>query len=383
MSCDWHDIHRLIRGINFAIMLSITGSITGTITVNQKAGRATIKEVAAAAGVSTQTVSRVINDRPDVSPDTRKRVQEIIDSLSYQPSALARSLIRQRSYTLGVVTAGLKYIGPSRTLSGITSKAEGAGYSLLLKELPHFTSNNIAPIFQTLISHHVDGIIWAVPEVGENGSWVNKLSLDLDIPIVYLTMESKEKISVVSINNYLGGQLAMAHLLEQGYQHIGHISGPLEWWEARERMAAWRNSLLDAGREARDDYWVEGNWSSTSGAQAIQKLFKQYPEMDAVFTANDQMALSVLQYACRNGLRIPDNLGVVGFDDIAESPFFWPPLTTIQQDQYNIGEVAVEEIIKIIESGYLEQKAIRPKSIMLAPTLVVRQSSLRPRDKRR
>lgn len=342
-----------------------------------KSGRATIKEVASAAGVSTQTVSRVINDRPDVSPETRKRVQEIIDQLDYQPSALARSLIRQRSYTLGVVTAGLKYIGPSRTLSGITSAAEGAGYSLLLKELPQFDAVNVTPIFQTLLSRHVDGIIWAVPEIGENLNWVNKLSLDLDIPIVYLTMKSLEKICVVSINNYLGGQLAMSHLLDQGYRHIGHISGPLDWWEARERKSAWSDGLKEASLEVKDEHWVEGNWSSASGAKAIKKLLKQYPEMDAVFVANDQMALSVMQYACRRELRIPGELGVVGFDDIPESAYFWPPLTTVQQDQYNVGEVAVEEIIKIIESGWHEHEPVRPKSIMLAPTLVVRQSSLK------
>lgn len=342
-----------------------------------RTGRATIKEVASAAGVSTQTVSRVINDRPDVSPETRKRVQEIIDQLGYQPSALARSLIRQRSYTLGVVTAGLKYTGPSRTLSGITSAAEGAGYSLLLKELPYFNANNIAPIFQTLLARHVDGIIWAVPEVGENRNWVNQLSLDLDIPIVYLAMEPKEKISVVSINNYLGGQLAMRHLLEQGYRRIGHVSGPLEWWEARERKAAWINTLKDANLEVKDEHCVEGNWSSASGAQAIIKLYKQYPDMDAVFVANDQMALSVMQFACREGVQIPEDIGVVGFDDIPESAFFWPPLTTVQQDQYNVGEVAVEEMIKIIESGWQEQEPVRPKSIMLAPALVVRQSSLK------
>jgi LacI family transcriptional regulator len=345
--------------------------------VPQRNGRATIKEVASAAGVSTQTVSRVINDRPDVSPETRKRVQDIIDQLRYQPSALARSLIRQRSYTLGVVTAGLRYIGPSRTLSGITRAAEGAGYSLLLKELPQFTANNVNPIFQTLISRHVDGIIWAVSEVGENLNWVNKLSIDLDIPIVYLTMKSREKICVVSIDNYLGGQLAMSHLLEQGYRHIGHITGPLEWWEARERKAAWSNVLKEANLEVMDEHWVEGNWSSASGAQAIERLFKQYPEMDAVFAGNDQMALSVMQYSCRNGVRIPSDLGVVGFDDLPESAFYWPPLTTVQQDQYNLGEVAVEEIIKIIESGWHEHKPVRPKSIMLAPTLVVRQSSLK------
>jgi LacI family transcriptional regulator len=361
-------------------MLSITGTITGTITgdllVHQRPGRATIKEVASAAGVSTQTVSRVINGRPDVSPETRERVQDVIDRLSYQPSALARSLIRQRSYTLGVVTAGLKYIGPSRTLSGITSAAEAAGYSLLLKELTNFNANNVTPIFQTLLSRHVDGIIWAVPEVGENRNWVNKLSLDLDIPIVHLAMKSQEKICIVSINNYLGGQLAMSHLLEQGYRHIGHISGPLDWWEARERQAAWRDGLKDADSKARDEYWVEGNWSSSSGAKAIERLYRQYPEMDAVFVANDQMALGVMQYSCRNGVHIPNDLGVVGFDDIPESAFFWPALTTVQQDQHNVGEVAVEEIIKIIESGWHEHEPVRPKSIMLAPTLVVRQSSI-------
>jgi LacI family transcriptional regulator len=343
--------------------------------------RATIKEVASAAGVSTQTVSRVINNRPDVSPETRKRVQFIIDDLDYQPSALARSLIRQRSYTLGVVTAGLKYIGPSRTLSGITSSAEKAGYSLLLKELPSFDTNNIAPLFRTLIARHVDGIIWAVPEVGDNRNWVSRFSLDQEIPIVHLTMKSQEKIHVVTINDFLGGQLATAHLIAQGYRHIGHISGPLDWWEARERLAAWREQLYDAKLEASDTHWVEGNWSSASGAQAIEKLFKQYPEMDAVFVANDQMALSVMQYCCRKGLRIPVDLGVVGFDNIAESAYFWPPLTTVQQDQYNVGEVAVEEIIKIIDSVWQEQEPVSHKSILLAPNLVIRQSSLKNRIK--
>ena len=345
-----------------------------------KAGRSTIKEVASKAGVSTQTVSRVINNRPDVSPETRQRVQDVIDVLGYQPSALARSLIRQRSYTLGVVTAGLKYIGPSRTLSGITGAAEKAGYSLLLKELTRFDTNDITPIFNTLLSRHVDGIIWAVPEIGDNRSWVNELSLDLDIPMVYLAMESCENICVVSLNNYMGGQLAMAHLVEQGYQHIGHISGPLDWWEARERMAAWKDALITQGMEVRDEYWAEGNWSSESGAKAIEKLIEQYPEMDAIFVANDQMALSTLQFACRMGLDIPHKLGIVGFDNIPESAYYWPPLTTVQQNQYKVGEVAVEEIIKIIEANSQDQQPLIPESILLAPTLVVRRSSIRLDD---
>src|SRR5215208_5076520 len=169
--------------------------------MHQRSTRANIKEVAAGAGVSTQTVSRVINERPDVSEETRKRVQGVIKNLGYRPSALARSLIRQRSYTLGVVTAGLKYIGPSRTLSGITVVAEEAGYALLLKELPYSEEKNIEPIFQTLLSRHVDGIIWAVPEIGGNRGWVYQHPMELDLPIVYLTMEPEESISIVSVNN--------------------------------------------------------------------------------------------------------------------------------------------------------------------------------------
>jgi LacI family transcriptional regulator len=343
----------------------------------QRLGRATIKEVAAAAGVSTQTVSRVINDRPDVSPETRKRVQEVIADLNYQPSALARSLIRQRSQTLGVVTAGLNYLGPSRTLSGITHSAEIAGYSLLFKELPRFDHIDVIPIFQTLLSHHVDGIIWAVPEVGENREWVGQLSLDLEIPVVYLTMNTQEKICIVTIDNFLGGQLATSHLLEQGYRHIGHISGPLDWWEGRERLAAWENCLKQSGLPVKENYWVAGDWSSESGAAGIKKLIKQYPEMDAVFVGNDQMALGVLQHACREDVHIPEDLGVVGFDDIPESAYFWPPLTTISQDQYRVGVVAVDEILKIIESNLNELEPVKANTIQLAPTLIHRQSSLK------
>ena len=339
--------------------------------------RATIKEVASAAGVSTQTVSRVINNRPDVSPATRKHVQQIIDQMDYQPSALARSLIRQRSFTLAVVTAGLKYIGPSRTLSGITKAAEEAGYSLLMKEILDFNANNIEPIFQKLISRHVDGIIWAVPEVGDNRDWIKNSPLNPDFPIVYLAMEPREALSVVSAGNYEGARIAVGHLLEQGYQHIGHLSGPLDWWEGRQRKTGWQDRLKEAGREVKETHYADGNWSAESGVAAIQKLLTQYPEMDAVFVGNDQMALSVLQQACQEGIKIPDDLGVVGFDNIPESAYFWPPLTTINQDHHRVGEIAVEEIIKIIENRRQEGPNLQFNPITLPTSLVVRKSSVR------
>jgi LacI family transcriptional regulator len=171
--------------------------------------------------------------------------------------------------------------------------------------------------------------------------------------------------------------MAMSHLFEQGYRHIAHITGPLDWWEARQRLSAWKDALKESGFEARDEHWTEGNWSSASGVQAVERLFEQYPDMDSIFVANDQMALGVIQVACQKGLRIPEDLGIVGFDDIPEAAFFCPSLTTVQQDQYKMGKVAVEETIKVIEAEWQGLEPVEPKSIMHTPTLVVRQSSLR------
>jgi len=346
-----------------------------------KSTHATIKLVASVAGVSTQTVSRVINERPNVSLETRRKVQEVIDELNYRPNALARSLISHRSHTLGVVMAGLENIGSSLTLSGIVLAAENAGYSILLKNLPVFGTNEITPIFHALLSLHVDGIIWAVPDVGENRKWINKPLFDNKVPIVYLTTESLDNLSVVSIDNYLGGRMAMTHLLEQGYRKIGHISGPLDWWSACQRNAAWSDALKEAGLPVNHEHWVEGNWSSESGARGFEILIGKYPEMDSVFVGNDQMALGVMQIARQKGVRIPNDIALVGFDDIPESAYFWPPLTTIRQDQYSLGKIAVENIIKTIESIWDGTKLAEPASTtILSPTLIVRKSSLRCKE---
>jgi DNA-binding LacI/PurR family transcriptional regulator len=339
--------------------------------------RPTIKQVAKMAGVSTQTVSRVINNRPDVAVDTRQRIQQVITELGYQPSALARSLIQQRSYTLGVVTAGLKYIGPSRTLNGITSQAEEMGYTLLLKELVRFDTEDIEPIIQTLLSRHVDGIVWAVPEVGDNHCWVESVLKEIPVPIVFLAMERRPNLTIVNYDNFLGAKIATNHLLQQGYRKIGHISGPMDWWESRARKAGWQAALLEAGIEARESHCTEGNWSSASGEIAFQQLRSQYPDMEAVFVGNDQMALSVLQAACRDGIDVPSRLGVVGFDGLAESPYYWPPLTTVAQDQHLLGCTVVEEIIHSIQKERSDGSPAAPRTIILKPELIVRKSSLR------
>jgi LacI family transcriptional regulator len=337
--------------------------------------RATIKQVAKAAGVSTQTVSRVINDRPDVSPETRGRIQQVIVDLDYQPSALARSLIQQRSYTLGVVTAGLKFTGPSRTLNGISNKAEELGYALLLEQMLQFDTDAIKPLLQNLLSRHVDGIVWAVPEVGDNRRWVGEILKDVPVPVVFLTMQPRPGVSTVAVDNYAGGRLASRHLLDQGCRRIGHISGPLDWWEARQRKQAWKDSLQEAGLTATDKACAEGNWSASSGEAAFTQLLESYPGMEAVFVGNDQMALTVLQVAHRQGLRVPQDLAVIGFDNMAESAYFWPALSTINHNLYELGCRAVQETVEQIEAVHRNEK-LELQNILLSPELIVRESSI-------
>jgi len=335
----------------------------------------TIYEVAKEAGVSRQTVSRVLNNRPDVSSETRKRIKDIIEQLDYRPSAVARSLSLRKSSTLGVVTAGLKYIGPSRTLSGITREAEELGYGLLLKELASFSANNVSPLLQWFQSHHVDGIIWAAPEIGDNRNWLGSLPIEINVPIIFLTMDRREDVSIVTIDNYLGGKLATEHLIDLGRQKIGHISGPLDWWEARQRKRGWEDALSSAGIQLNGQMWVEGNWSSKSGKLAMRELLDNFPEMDAVFVGNDQMALSVLQTAWEEGKKVPDDLAVIGFDGIPEAEFYSPPLSTIYQNQDEVGRTAVQELVRWVDAKLDDEQEIEPRHVTISPELIIRRST--------
>jgi len=178
------------------------------------------------------------------------------------------------------------------------------------------------------------------------------------------------------VDNHLGGMLATQHLLDLGRQHIGHISGPLEWWEARQRKQGWQETLHAAGRKVTEAHCAEGNWSASSGETAFRELLQSYPEMDAVFIANDQMALAALQLANRRNLHIPQDLAVVGFDNIAESAYFYPSLTTVNQNQHELGCQAVQELVNLIEAAHTGNQAIEPKSFLLVPDLIVRDSSV-------
>ena len=339
--------------------------------------RYTIKQVANIAGVSTQTISRVINNRSDVAVETRAHIEHIIKKLNYRPSALARGLIRQRSFTLGVVTAGLSFSGPSCTLNGIVGKADELGYTILLKELPRFDSYHAEALLDTLLAWPVDGIIWAAPEVGNNHTWVDKRLADIKAPVVFLNMESRPGLSIINDDNFHGAKAGTKHLLEQGYRCIGHLSGPLEWWESRQRKAGWEQALAEVGITALDSHTVAGDWTSANAEAAFQRLQQQYPEMDAVFVANDQMALGVIKSLLEQGIAIPEQMGLIGFDGLAEAAYYWPALTTVVQDHRLLGCAAVEEIVSSIEHLHSEGTLPAPRTTFLQSELLVRKSSVR------
>jgi LacI family transcriptional regulator len=335
----------------------------------------TISQVAREAGVSSQTVSRVINNREEITPETRQHVQDIIKRLGYQPNAIARSLSQRRSHTLGVVTSGLEYYGPSHILVGVEQGANQAGLSILLNLLHQPESENIGQIVNSLISRQVEGIIWAVPEIGNNRSWFRKVIPQLSIPVIFLSTRPRGDLNVVEIDNSNGAYMATEHLLERGYRRIGLITGPLTWWAASERQRGWQEALTTAGIPFSDAQIVEGNWSAESGELGLHKLLAQCPDIEAVFACNDQMALGLMRAARSLGKRIPEDLAVVGFDDIPESAFYYPPLTTIRQGLYELGQVAVQTFMKLREAAQKDESNPAAQTVWLQPQLIVREST--------
>jgi len=340
--------------------------------------RLTIRDVAAAAGVSIQTVSRVLNNRPDVAPETLQRVQEVIRETGYEPNMVARSLTQGRSHILGVVAYGLEYFGPSRVLTEIERQAAEMGYGISLNLILEPETDDVDHVLNALGARQVDGIIWAIPEVGNNRAWSRRTGSELPVPVMLVGgMAGKPYLPSIGIDNAAIGRLATEHLLAGGARNVGIITGPLSWWEALQRLQGWRQTLETHGLAASDRLIVEGDWMVTSGEQGLYRLLEQCPGIDAVFASNDQMALGVLHAAHRLGRRVPEELSVVGVDNIAEASHFWPPLTTVHQPLGDAGAMAVEEIDRLIGKARQSPRSqeAAPGMTLLMPELIVRDSA--------
>jgi LacI family transcriptional regulator len=341
---------------------------------NVKRSRVTIRDVAREAQVSLQTVSRVINRHPDVAEQTRAQVQSVIDRLRYQPSGIARSLVGASTRTLGVIGAGFDFFGPSQMLVGVERQATALGFHISLQVVADTTPSEYARIAGNLISQHVDGVIWAYPELTGEHEQSLYHTLAPYMPIVFLSMAPQPNLAVIGVDNRAGARMATEHLIQRGYRQIGIVTGQNGLWSTGQRLLGWRDALLAAGLPHGEEHVVHGDWSARSGEQGLRVLHERLPELDAVFASNDQMALGVLRAAAQLGRPVPAALGVVGFDNMPESAYFMPALTTIQHDLVELGRLAVRELRRVMAT-HSEGVAEEPASLIIQPQLIIREST--------
>ncbi|MEU0559237.1 LacI family DNA-binding transcriptional regulator [Dactylosporangium sp. NPDC006015] len=330
-----------------------------------------MRDVAHLAGVSHQTVSRVINDHPNVRSQTRARVLAAMRALDYQPNIAARTLATNRSQTVGLVTFDTTLFGPSFMVHAIERAAREAGYFVSIASAREPDVPQVRDAVRRLREQAVEGIVTLAPVAA---AWTALRQVPLDVPIVGLGITAEagddSEVPMVAIDNAAGAALATRHLLELGHRTVHHVAGPANWPEARERMAGWRTALEDAGRPAPAP--LTSDWSAAAGYTAGRTLAER-PEVTAVFCANDQVAVGVLRALYEAGRSVPHAVSVVGFDDMPEAPYLLPPLTTVRQDFAELGRRSLDLLVDQISTG-----SRRGGEFRSAPSLIVRSSTATP-----
>jgi DNA-binding LacI/PurR family transcriptional regulator len=322
-----------------------------------------MEDVARVAGVSHQTVSRVLNNHPNVSSKTRERVEQAITELGYRRNTAARSLVTRRSQTIGVLGSELAQYGPSHTLLGVQQAARDAGYFVSVAGLREVTPETIKDAMAHFMDQGVDGIVVTVPHPG---TFDVLKDITTQVPLVAVGSVGDEMLTGATVDQREGARLAVQHLLELGHKRIGHLSGPSDWIDAAARTEGWRDALAEAGLEP--GTLIEGDWSAECGYREGLKIAAGR-SVTALFVANDQMALGVLRAFSEGGVQVPGDISVVGFDDQPESAYFIPPLTTVAQDFEELGQRCIGLLLDRLETGDTGTPAtVKPRLIIRATT---------------
>ena len=324
-------------------------------------------DVAALAGVSHQTVSRVLNDHPRVRPETRQRVLDAIAQLGYRRNSAARALVTRRTGTIGVVTSGSALFGPTSTLIALEHAARDAGLFVSVATVPTWGADQVSTVLEHFMSQGVDGVVVIA---AHDAAVVAVQDFDEPVPIVMVGPKNLPgPLHSVAVDQYAGGRLAVRHLLELGHRGVVHLAGPVDWLDARWRIEGWRDELAAAGIRAGEP--IPGDWSAQRGYDVGRELAAgELPT--AVFAANDQLALGLLRAFAEAGLRVPTDVSVVGFDDVDGSAHFFPPLTTVRQEFGALGRRCMELLLGAIAGECVD-------SGLIAPSIMVRASSGPPR----
>lgn len=331
-----------------------------------------IKDIARVANVSHTTVSRALNNKSRIRQETKEKILSIARELGYRPNLIARSLVMRRSKTLGLVITNISNPFYTELAQGIEKTAIQLGYNIILCSTQSDISNEKQYI-EMLRSKGVDGIIFSSAHMEDP----NIVALaEEGFPIVLVNRRTyhplvKEKVDYIGVDNILGGYLAVEHLIRLGHRSIGVIGGSSESSVGVERLEGGKRALQTYGIVQREDYFIEGNFLKTSGYEGGKQFLNMPERPTAVFATNDYMALGVYQAFLEAGLRIPEEVALIGFNDIEFTAIKGVELTTIGQKKFEMGTIAVQRLVARIEKG---EESVLPKEILLTPELIIRKT---------
>ncbi|WP_341866756.1 substrate-binding domain-containing protein [Cryobacterium zongtaii] len=347
-------------------------SPVGPVGESQRPANRSVRmiDVARLAGVSQQTVSRVVNGHSNVGPEVRERVERAITQLRYNRNSAARALATNRSMNLGVLSYSLPVHGSTMVLFGVAEEARRNGYATSLVSISDVDSNDIRAAVDTLLGDSVDGIVVLAP-MSAAAPVLN--GLDLDVPIVRFEQGAPASSHAVTMDDGLGARLATRHLLDLGHDTVWHVAGPRGWMASDARRAGWLAELAVAHRPVNPEFST-ADWTVESGYRA-GLLIAENPAITAVLAANDSMALGIMKALTERGLSVPGDVSVVGFDDMSEARYFQPGLTTIRLDFDEVGRLAVDRLLQLMGGEAAETIPA------IAPELIVRDSTTAPRTR--
>ena len=335
----------------------------------EKSKAPSMVDVAREAGVGLVTVSRVLNEPDVVRPETRQRVNDAIARLGYRRNDLARALKSGRSTTVGVVIAGSELFELPRILRGVESAAQEAGYWVNMASWQEGSSEQLVNAVERLANQAVEGVA-IIADRPVAAAALEQMVARIPITVVMSGELANPSIGSVELDQEFGARLATEHLLQLGHRRIVHLTGRLGAYDARARLAGWQKTMLAAG--IHDAQHAEGDFLAGSGFRLTQEILDAGEHPTAIFAGNDQMAMGVLSALAQRNVQVPDDISVVGFDDIAGSEYLVPSLTTVRQDFVALGRTSVEMLLGML-SGEV------PEHRFIAPELVPRASSAPPR----
>ncbi|NIF57939.1 LacI family DNA-binding transcriptional regulator [Enterobacter sp. Ap-916] len=338
-----------------------------------KAKSVTLYDVAELAGVSYQTVSRVINQASHVSAKTRQKVEAAMKALNYVPNRVAQQLAGKLSQTLGLATTTLSLHAPSQIAAAIKSKAGELQFNVMISMVEQPGVDAACAAVNSLLAQRVDGLIVNIPLEAAEVAAVQAACGD--VPVLFLDVSPEVSANHIVTDAASGADLAVEHLVTLGHRHIALLAGPENSVSARLRLEGWQRTLAE--HQLAPAAFLRGDWSSLSGYQQVSQLLRDDQKPTAILVANDQMALGTLRAIHEAGFVVPQDISVIGFDDTEDSACFLPPLTTIRQDFRLLGEASVNGMVALIHQGG-ELAALQPVSLVERKTTAAPGSLMQP-----